>query len=180
MAKKNKKNDKKAADGEEEDEDEGGGGGKKKIIMIVGALVMAGAVYNFVLKKPAAPPVEPLTPDQIAATMTPDQIKAALEPPEGEIFPMEEMILNLEGTKPAYLKITLALVLEEGELAEEFALEAPIAQDVAVQYLTAQTLEDFATPEGRLEIKEHLSELTRAAYHDEKVVRVLITALVTQ
>jgi flagellar basal body-associated protein FliL len=156
---------KKAADAGDEEE---GGGGKKKI-MIVGGLLAAGAVYNFVLKKP--PPEEPMTPEEIAA---------AAEPVEGEIVPMEEMILNLSGADAGYLKITLAIVLDELTLAADFEAELPIAQDVAVQYLSAQTPEKFTTPEGRQAAKDELSALIKEAYDGEKVVRVLFTSLVMQ
>ena len=122
---------KKKADDEEEDE----GGGKKKIIMIVGGLVAAGAVYNFVLKKP--PPEEAATPEELAA---------AAEPVEGEIVPMEEMILNLSGEEAGYLKVTLAVVLDDVTLAADFEPELPIAQDVAVQYLSAQSPRQVPDP----------------------------------
>lgn len=180
MAKdKGKKDDKKKDEGDDEDE-ESGGGGKKKIIMVVLALAAAGGVYKFVLAKPANPAAE-LTPEQVAAQVSEEQIKEALDPKEGEIAPMEEMILNLSGPKGGYLKIRLALVLQEGTLAEEFEkTELPIAADVAVQYLSSQTVDTFATAEGRARVKEDLSKQVRAAYHEEKVVRVLITALVTQ
>jgi flagellar basal body-associated protein FliL len=152
----------------DDDEDEGGGG-KKKIIMIVGGLAAVGAVYNFVLKKP--PPEEAMTPEELAAS---------LEPVEGAIVPMEEMILNLGGTEDGYLKISLAIVLDELTLAEEFEEELPIAQDVAVQYLSSQSPEKFETPEGRQAAKEELSTLVKEAYHGEKVIRVLFTSLVMQ
>lgn len=154
---------------EADSEDEEGGGGKKKIIMIVGGLLAVGAVYNFVLKKP--PPEEAMTPEELAAS---------LEPVEGAIVPMEEMILNLSGEDAGYLKITLALVLDDVTLPETFEPELPIAQDVAVQYLSAQTPEKFQTPEGREAAKNELSALVRTAYDEEMVVRVLFISLVMQ
>jgi flagellar protein FliL len=167
---------KEAADGDGEEEE--AGGGKKKIIMIVGAVLLLGAVYNFVLKKPA--PQGSLTAEELAATMTPDEMAAVLEPPEGEIVPMDEMVLNLAGPDESYLKISLALVLDQETLAEEFHAELPIAQDVAVQYLSSQTPSQFRTAEGREHVKEGLTELVIEAYHHKHVMRVLITALVMQ
>ena len=175
---KDKGKGKKKDEGEEEEE-ESGGGGKKKIIMIVLALAAAGGVYKFVLAKPANPAAE-LTPEQVAAQVTAEQIKEALDPKEGEIVPMDEMILNLSGPKGGYLKITLALVLQEGTTAAEFKLELPLAADVAVQYLSSQNIDTFATAEGRAKVKEDLSKQVRTAYKEAKVERVLITAVVTQ
>lgn len=162
-------------DGEEEE----AGGGKKKIIMIVGAVLLLGGVYKFVLAKPAEP-ASSLTPEELAAMMTPDQKAALLEPPEGEIVPMDEMILNLSGPDKVYLKIQLALVLDTETLAEEFKLELPIAQDVAVLYLSSLEPEELQTLEGKEHVKEVLTEKIKEEYKGEKVMKVLITELVMQ
>ncbi|MEZ5408070.1 MAG: flagellar basal body-associated FliL family protein [Acidimicrobiales bacterium] len=164
---------------DEGDDEEESGGGKKKIIMIVGALVLLGGVYKFVLAKPAEP-ASSLTPEELAAMMTPEEKAALLDPPEGEILQMEEMILNLAGPDETYLKIRLALVLDTLTVAEEFQLELPIAQDVAVQYLSSLEPDEFRSAEGREHVKQELTTRLKEAYHDEHVLRVLITELVMQ
>lgn len=153
-------------DTEEEEES----GGKKKIFMIVGAVAVLGAVYQFVLKSP--PPEETEADDEAAA--------AAAEPIEGEIVELEEMILNIGGEQTGYLRIGLAIVLQEGVLAEEFEAESAIAKDIAVQYLSARTSEELRSTEGRQAAKDELSQLVRDAYGEDRVVRVLFTALVMQ
>ncbi len=163
----------------DEGEEEESGGGKKKIIMIVGALALLGGVYKFVLAKPAEP-ASSLTPEELAAMMTEEEKAALLEPPEGEILQMEEMIVNLAGPEETYLKIRLALVLDTLTLAEEFEHHLPIAQDVAVHYLSSLEPEELRTAEGREHVKEELTELVKEAYHEEHVLRVLITELVMQ
>ncbi len=163
----------------DEGEEEESGGGKKKIIMIVGVLALLGGVYKFVLAKPAEP-ASSLTPEELAAMMTPEEKAALLEPPEGEIVQMEVMILNLAGSEETYLKIRLALVLDTLTVAEEFQLDLPIAQDVAVHYLSSLGPEEFRSAEGREHVKEELTARLREAYHDEHVLRVLITELVMQ
>lgn len=157
---------------DETDEEEESGGGKKKIIIAVGGLLIAGAVYQFVLKSP--PPVEEgAMPDEMAA--------AEMEPVEGEILELEEMILNIDGGETTgFLRIGVALVLEEGVLAADFEAESAIAKDVAVQYLSGLSGEQLRSNEGRQSAKDELSTLVREAYDDEKVVRVLFTALVMQ
>lgn len=157
-------------DAGEEEEDEGGGG-KKKIIMIVGGLAALGAVYNFVLK----PSPEPV-PDEVAMTDEPVEEDVA----EGEILELDEMILNIGGDQPGFLRIGIALVLDDMTVAKDFEAESAIAKDVAVHYLSSLDQETLRTIEGREEAKEQLSILVREAYGDEKVVRVLFTALVMQ
>lgn len=156
---------------ENEEEEEGGGGGKKKIIMIVGVLAALGGVYNFVLK-PSPPAEEP----------TPEELAAALEPVEGEIYQLEEMILNIEGEEGSgtFLRIGLALVLEEGVLVADFELQEAIAKDVSVQYLSSIDSSTLRTAEGRRAAKDELAVLIREAYGDAMVVRVLFTSLVMQ
>lgn len=157
------------ADDTEEEEEEGGGG-KKKLIMGVVALAAAGGVYNFVLKSP--PPEEEAMPEEVPAEV---------EPIEGEIVELEQMILNIgEADESSYLRIGLALVLEEGTFAADFEPESAIAEDVAVHYLSSLSADQLRSPEGRQAAKDELSVMVREAYGDEKVVRVLFTALVMQ
>ncbi len=157
---------KKSKDEEVDEEEEGGGkGGKIKFVVI--GLVALGAIYNFVLK-PA--------PEETEMLAEPMEVELI----EGEIFQMEEMVLNLEDPDVGYLRIGLAVVLEEGVLAADFEMESAIARDVAVTFLSAQTVEDLRSATGKVEIKEELSMLMREAYGDEKVIRVLFTGLVMQ
>lgn len=161
-----------ADDNDDEEEEEEGGGGKKKIIMIVGGLAVVGAAYNFVLK-PAPPP-----DDMAMVEEEPEEIVVI----EGEIVELDEMILNIpdaEGQR-GFLRIGLAIVLAELEVAKDFEAESAIAKDVAVQYLSGLTQEDLLGPENQTMVKEKLTELVREAYGEERVSRVLITALVMQ
>lgn len=149
---------------EAEDEEESGGG-KKKIIMAVGALVVAGLAYNFLLK-PAPPP-----PDELAMV--------EVEPVEGEIIELPEMVINLEDDEVRFARIAVALVLEEGTLAADFEAESAIAKDIVLDTVSSLSADDLRG-ENRQAVKDDLSMKVREAYGDEKVVRVLITALVMQ
>lgn len=158
------------ADDADDDEEEEEGGGKNKIVMIVGLVVVLGAAYQFVLK-PAPPP------EEMGMVEEPVEVEMI----EGEIVELEEMILNI-GTpeEPGFLRIGLALVLDELTLTADFEPESAIAKDVAIQYLSSVTRDQMRTAEGRAVVKEELGLLIREAYGGEKVVRVLFTALVMQ
>jgi len=159
MAKK-----KKAAEEEEEE-----GGGKKKM-MIGGALVAAVVVYKFVLA-PAPAPVEEEAVDEMA--------ERVLE--EGEIFPLDEIVVNLtDEDENRYLRVGIALVLEAGTSPTSMELETPVAIDAAIDYLSAQSFADLREPGSKTTVREDLSEQIRAAYDDSKVVRVLLTTFVMQ
>ena len=163
MAKKKKK---KAAEEEEE-----GGKSKGKGKMIVVGLVGLAAVYKFVL---APSPAEEVVDGEIE-----EQAERVVE--EGDIFPMEELVVNLTDTgENRYLRVGLALVLEAGVSVDSMGAEAPIAIDAAIDYLSAQSFEELRAPGSKTEVRDDLSALIRAAYNDEKVVRVLLTTFVMQ
>ncbi|MGI9615203.1 MAG: flagellar basal body-associated FliL family protein [Acidimicrobiales bacterium] len=151
---------KKSDDAEEEE----GGGGKKKIIMAVGAVAALGLVYNFVLKSEPPPPEEMAMVD--------------VEPVEGEIVELPEMVVNLEDDEVTYVRIGVALILEEGTLAADFEAESAIAKDIVLDTVSSLTAADLRG--SRQDVKDDLSVKVREAYGDEKVVRVLITSLVMQ
>lgn len=148
-----------------DDEEEAAGGGKKKmIIMAVGAVAALGAVYNFVLKSDPPPPEEMAMVDE--------------EPVEGEIIELPEMVVNLEDDEVTYVRIGVALILEEGTLAADFEAESAIAKDIVLD--TISSLEAADLRGNRQAVKDDLSVKVREAYGEEKVVRVLITSLVMQ
>ncbi len=157
-----------ADDDNTEEEDDEGGGGKKKLIIAVAGLAALGAAYQFVLK-PSPPP------DELAM----DEAEE-VELVEGEIVELDEMILNIGGDSPGFLRVGLAIVLDEQTAAADFEAEQAIAKDVAIHYLSSLDDERLRTASGREQAKDDLSRLMREAYGDEKVVRVLFTALVMQ
>ncbi len=162
MAKKKKKDD---------EEEEKGGGGKLKI---VGGVVGAILVYRFVLAPAPAPaPVD----GESAAVAEP--VERVVE--EGLIFPMEEIVVNLSDTDAnRYLRVGLALVLEEGVAVETVEPEAARATDAAIEYLSSQSFESLREPGSKTIVREELSTQIREAFDDEMVVRVLLTTFVMQ
>lgn len=159
MAKKKKK----AAEEEEE-----GKKGKGKIVVV--ALVGLAALYKFVL----AP-----APAEEAADGVEEQAERVVE--EGDIFPMEELVVNLtDRDESRYLRVGLALVLEAGTSPDSMEAEAPIAIDAAIDYLSAQSFSDLMEPGSKSRIRDELSAQIREAYGDEKVVRILLTTFVMQ
>ncbi len=157
MAKKDKKKD----DSEEETEEKK----KSKLPMIIGGLLALGAVYNFVLKP--APVEDPLAMVEV-------------EPIEGEIFELPEMVINIDDDSVQYVRVAMAIVLEEGTLAADFELEAAIAKDAILEDLSGRSAEQLQSAQGKQDVKAELSATLREAYGDEKVIRVLFTALVMQ
>lgn len=161
MAKKKKK----------DDEEEEKGGGKMKI---VGGVVGAVLVYRFVLAPAPAP--APVDGDVAAAEESAERVVE-----EGLIFPMEEIVVNLsDADANRYLRVGMALVLEEGVAVETVEPEAARAIDAAIDYLSSQSFETLREPGSKTVIREELSTRIREAFDDEMVVRVLLTTFVMQ
>lgn len=134
-------------------------------ILGIGGIVIAALVYQFALK---APPPET------------DMVEADPEPMEGAIVELEEMVLNLEDESANYLRVGVAIVLTDTEDPALFEADQAIAKDVIVDYLGSRTAAQLAPGDARQQTKEELSELMIEAYGEDRVVRVLFTALVMQ
>lgn len=167
MAKKKKK------DAEPDAEvEEGKKKGKDPKLMAVGGLVIAGLVYQFVLK-PAPEEAPVLDENGVVVTTTVPVV-------EGEIFELPEMVLNINDEEITYLRIAFAVVLDDTTTAKDFELEAAIAQDIIVAELGQHSADELNDPAQREALKQQLSDEIREAYDGEKVVRLLITSLVMQ
>jgi len=159
MAKK-----KKAADDEESS-------GKGKSKMVGAAVVGAVVIYKFVL----APSPAPADPTAAGTPVT------TTLPAEGEIFPLNEIVVNLADTDSSrYLRVGLALVLEEGVSSANMPTESAKATDAAIEYLSELTYTDLQKTGSKTEVRAELSKRIRASYDDSTVLRVLLTTFVMQ
>lgn len=137
---------------------------KSKLPMVVVALVVVIGGYK-TLGGASAKEAPPADPHKIE---------------EGVVIPLPDLTLNLADKDPRYLRVGLALILEKGTAAEAVKEELPIASDVAVDTLSAKTFGEMNSPGAKQAIKAELSEKVRAAFHDEKVARVIFTSFVMQ
>ncbi len=167
MAKKKKAP---AVEAEGDDEEKKG---KDPKMMAVGGLIVAGLVYQFVLKP--APAEEPVVLDANGVAVT-----TTMPIVEGEIYELPEMVLNIDDPEITYLRIQFAIVLDDTILGADFEAEAAIAQDILVSELGQLSAEELSDPVLREALKEDLSTKIREAYGNEKVVRLLITSMVMQ
>jgi len=161
MAKKKKKS--------TEDDEESSGKGKAKIAgaLIIGAVV----VYKFVLAPSPAPADSAAAGTPVTTTL----------PAEGEIFPLTEIVVNLADTDASrYLRVGLALVLEQGVSSANMPTESAKATDAAIEYLSELTYADLQKSGSKTDVRSELSKRIRAAYDDSTVLRVLLTTFVMQ
>lgn len=141
--------------------------GKGKLIGgAVGGVVLLLAAYQFVLKPAPAPEALAMVEE--------------LPPAEGAIHELEEMVINLDGEGASYLRVGVAIVLTEEEDPALFAADEAIAKDVVIGYLGTLSADELEAGEPRAAVKDELGALMIEAYGEDRVVRVLFTALVTQ
>lgn len=137
---------------------------KSKLPLIVVGLVVLALGYKMMAPSSAKTP--------------PASEPARIE--EGAVVALPDLTLNLADKDPRYLRVGVALVLEKGTTAEAIKEELPIASDVAVDLLSSKTFVEMNTPGAKAAVKAELSEKVRAAYHGEKVARVIFTSFVMQ
>jgi flagellar FliL protein len=153
----------------DETDDDAAAAKKKKKKMMIGGLVVAGLAYQFVLKP--SPPAE----DPAAAAAE----EAVVE--EGEVATIEEMVVNLaDRDEVHYLRVGVGVVLELGIAVADIEPELAKINDVVIDIVSTKTFEELRAPGATASLKDEISEAARAAFDDERVVRIIFTSFVMQ
>ena len=150
------------------DEEAAAAAAKAKKKKMVGLLVVAGLAYQFVLK--GSPP-----PEELAGA------EAEIVIEEGEIAPLEELVVNLADTDQVhYLRLGVAAVLNA-----EFALDTIEPQlakvsDVVIDVVAAKTFVELREAGATTALKAEISEAVQAVFEEDEIVRVIFTTYVMQ
>ena len=137
--------------------------GKKKLVIVV--LLVGGLVYQFVLKK--SPP--------------PEDAAAAEVVEEGEVAVIEELVVNLADREEThYLRVGIGVVLEAGIAVADIEPELAKINDIVIEVVSTKTFADLREPGATSELKDEVSAAARAAFDDERVVRLIFTSFVMQ
>jgi flagellar protein FliL len=137
--------------------------GKKKLVIVV--LLVGGLVYQFVLKK--SPP--------------PEDAAAAEVVEEGEVAVIEELVVNLaDRDSTHYLRVGIGVVLEAGIAVADIEPELAKINDIVIDVVSTKTYADLREPGSTSELKDEISLAARAAFDDERVVRLIFTSFVMQ
>lgn len=150
-----------------EEEDEAAAAAAKKKKMMIGGLIAAVLVYQFVLK--SSDPIEAEAVEEVPEVV------------EGEIAPIEELVVNLADTDAVhYLRVGVAAVLAEGTLAVDMENQLPKVNDVVIDVVAEKTFDELREPGSTLALKEEISAAVQEAFPDGEVVRVIFTTFVMQ
>ena len=103
----------------------------------------------------------------------------------GVTLPLDEFLVNLNGTGEHYLKTTLALGLKKGLTEEQVKEHIPAMRDAILSTLGTKSLKELGEMKARDAIKEEIKDKVNEAVGEEPatkdaVVKVYFTAFATQ
>lgn len=98
----------------------------------------------------------------------------------GISLPLEEFLVNLDGSNSHYLKTSIALGLKKGMTEEQAKEHVPAMRDAILSVLQTKSLKELSSPKERETLKEEVKEHVNKEVHEEPVVKVYFTAFATQ
>lgn len=99
----------------------------------------------------------------------------------GEVITLDEFLLNSADTSgDHYIKATVAVGLVKGKSADEFKNKIPIARDAIVMDLSSKTMADVRTTQGKLALKQELTDKINQELGEQDVAQVYLVSFATQ
>ena len=106
--------------------------------------------------------------------------KEAVEPGDGEIVVLEPLTTTLGEANLRHARVTMAVVLTEGEPAELVARHAPLLQDALLREVAAMDADELRSSQGSETLRARLNTEAKSIWGEEVVRRVLLTELLMQ
>jgi flagellar FliL protein len=108
----------------------------------------------------------------------------APKPDHSGVLPLDPLTVNLaDKESPRFLRITMSLVIEEGEEIEELkknALKLARVRSELLELLTQQLSDHLVAPEGKNELKRAIAQRASKVLQPLKVTDVLLADFVVQ
>lgn len=98
----------------------------------------------------------------------------------GVTMPLDEFLVNLNGSTDHYLKTTIALGLKKGLTEEQTKEHIPAMRDAILSVLQTKSLKELSSPKERETLKDEVKERVNKEVEGEPVVKVYFTAFATQ
>lgn len=163
-------------------------GGKKKLLLIVGGVVILaaiGAAVFFLTRSKTGDGVE--VAEDAAQGNGPEVVEEGAgeeeeledgEEPLGVIFPLDTLVVNLQGGR--FLRIQLQLEFSGTEVPRRFFTKLVPIRDALVTFLAGMSAEDALAEDGKATIRRQVREIVNAALRKQEVKSVYITQFVVQ
>lgn len=103
----------------------------------------------------------------------------------GITLPLEEFLVNLNGSGDHYLKTTIALGLKKGLTEEQVKERVPAMRDAILSTLSTKSLKELGDQKARDAMKDEIKDKVNESVGEEPatkdaVVKVYFTAFATQ
>lgn len=158
---------------EENDEEAAAAAAAAKKKKMIGLVVVAGLLYQFVLK--GSPPPE----EEEAAAAEAAAAEVLVE--EGEVFPLEELVVNLaDQDELHYLRLGVAAVLNVEFALADIEPQLIKVNDVVIDVVSRKTFTELRRVGATSELKNEISTAVQDAFPEGEVVRVIFTTYVMQ
>jgi flagellar FliL protein len=150
------------------DKEAAAGGKKKPLPLIIGAVVLVLAIL--------------VGPKVLGGSKAePEKAKKKKQKAEvGHSIPLDEFLVNLNGSGDHYLKTTIALGVPKEFTEEKMKEHTPAIRDTILTILSSKSIKELSIPKKREELKKEIMERINEAMDDEVVVKVYFTAFATQ
>ena len=108
-----------------------------------------------------------------------EEVEIVIE--EGEIAPMEELVVNLADTDQVhYLRLGVAAVLNAEFTLEVMEPELPKVSDVVIDVVSTKTFAELRVIGATSSLKEEISLALQEVFEEGEIVRVIFTTFVMQ
>ncbi len=150
-------------------------GGKKKLLIggIVALLLLGGGGAFFFLHHKAKKPSD--------IPMSPKQLEGLIK--KNPIIDLKSFVVNLSGAPnavPKYLKLKVALKLDNPEVAKEIEYRMPEIQNIILILLGSETEEDLSSTGGKLALRNQIQHRINSILTLGRVSSVYFTEFVIQ
>ena len=164
------------SENEEEGASSAKSGGKKKLI-IAGVVVLlllggGGGAFFFLHHKGKKPSEVPMSPKELKGLVK-----------KNPIVDLESFVVNLSvaaNTVPKYLKLKVALKLNNPEVGKEIKYRMPEIRDIILILLGSETEDDLSSTGGRLALRNQIQHRINSILTLGRVTSVYFTEFVIQ
>ncbi|MBV8047823.1 MAG: flagellar basal body-associated FliL family protein [Paludibacterium sp.] len=115
------------------------------------------------------------------------QSQAAAQPKKSDVPPvfskLDTFVVNLSGQTGALLQVDMQCELSDADAQKRLTDYMPKVRSAVILLLSAKTVEELGTPEGKLKLKNQVKQVINGAMDsggDEPVKSVLFTSFIIQ
>lgn len=160
------------------------------IIIVLVLIILVGAVLTIVLmgddssnqQYQNAPQQVQKSPTNLRqAVASGDELDSRSLNSIGILYPLDTFTVNLKSDSGRrYLKVTMSLELDGGEISMELDNKSPVIRDRVIRILTSKTLEEISSSKGKQKVSTQIMDTLNAMISDGQIRGIYFTEFVIQ